>query len=100
MVQPVFSLLLALTAPLVLQDDFAPSASVSKIEAVDWFDGSYNAALSEARKKQRDVVLVFAPEWSTFSAKLRSETLLDPAAVAVLQASVCLDIDPDTPRGA
>ncbi|GEM_PF-3053192 len=100
MVSSMLSLLFALGAPFVCQGSVASAADVPSAQALQWYEGSYNRALSEARKEQREVVLVFAPEWSNYSAKLRAETLVDPAAVAALQSSVCLDVDPDSSRGA
>ncbi|MFT7462688.1 MAG: hypothetical protein ACI9EF_001030 [Pseudohongiellaceae bacterium] len=101
MVPAVLSLLFALTSTVATAQGVAAEPVAAKsITAVPWFDGSYNGALSAARKKDCAVVLVFAPEWSSYSEQLRHETLQDEGVAAALQSSVCLDVDPDPVLGA
>ncbi len=65
-----------------------------------WSDGNYNAALSAAREADVHVFLAFLPEWSDYSNRLRDEVLTDGSVAAALEGLVCVDVDPDDPRGA
>jgi hypothetical protein len=67
----------------------APPADAAP-EQVAWYSGNYNAAVSDARKQGKLLLLAFVPEWSDYSRKLVDETFLDGTVAKELNDLICL----------
>lgn len=60
---------------------------------VQWFEGTLEEALAEARSEKRLVVLEFWADWSDWCTQHETDNLHDPEVVAALSEFVCISLE-------
>ncbi len=65
---------------------------------VEWFDGSYNAAVREAKARETMVLVAFVPTWSEYANGLVEEVFPTGDVAALLSEFVCVKFDDSDSR--
>ncbi|TDJ66765.1 MAG: DUF255 domain-containing protein [Planctomycetota bacterium] len=68
--------------------------------AIEWFEGTYQAALDRAAAEERLVFIDFWTDWCRWCDRLHAETYAADSVVAELQDVVCITVDAESESGA
>ena len=90
--------MVALSAmPLVAAQDARDEAAPG---AIEWFEGTYQAALDRAAAEEALVFIDFWTDWCRWCDRLHAETYSADSVVAELRGVVCITVDAESERGA
>lgn len=68
--------------------------------AIEWFEGTYQAALDRAKADERLVFIYFWTDWCTWCKRLDAQIFIADPVVAELKDVICISVDAESESGA
>ena len=90
-------LIVPATSALTSDDEYGHEGDAERVE-VEWFDGSYNAAVREAKKRDTMVLVAFVPSWSEYANGLVEEVFPTHDVAGLMSEFVCVKFDDSEAR--
>src|SRR5262249_39727113 len=85
--------------PVALPPAARPGVAAEDHGKLDWFKGSFEEALAQAKASNKLVFIDFWTTWCGWCKRLNKGTLSDDSVVQVMNDFVCLSIDAETKAG-